>query len=181
MKRLLITLITLSLVACSQADINSDEPSSNEISSAPESMPKNMPDDFNFSVQFGVEKKNEINTFKGTVTKDLIEDGTATAEIIFTDEEMNEIYEEMKGVNILETKKFIPEPLDGTVCMQQPHGEDIWEITIKGETITHSYSEEYCEPTNDAQELMELRDYVFNIVKHRDEYKELPKSKGGYD
>ncbi|RDW18212.1 hypothetical protein CWR48_11535 [Oceanobacillus arenosus] len=181
MKKLIIIIIALCLGSCSQPEQNSDESDSDSISSTTKSMPEKIPDDFNFSVQFGVGKKNEINTFKGTVTKDLISDGTATTEIILTDLELNDIYEKMKEVNIIETKTFIPEPIDGMVCVQQPHGEDIWEIIIKGETIIYSFSEEYCEPTNDAEELMDLRNYVFDIIKSKDEYKELPPSKGGYD
>lgn len=48
------------------------------------------------------------------------------------------------------------------------------------ETITQLISVEYCEPTNEAEQLIELRDYVFNIINSKGEYKSLPKSKGGY-
>lgn len=55
-----------------------------------------MPDDFNFSIHFGVQKRNEINTFDGTVTKDLIADGTATTELTLTKDEMKDIYKKCK-------------------------------------------------------------------------------------
>lgn len=143
-------------------------------------MPKVMPSDFDFSIQFGVQKKNEINTFEGTVTKDLIVDGTATTELILTEEEMKDIYEKMLEINIMEPKEFIPEPINGTVCMQEPYGEDKWKIIINGETLTHLISGKYCEPTKDGKQLIELKNYVFNIINSKDEYKSLPESNGGY-
>ena len=145
-----------------------------------QNMPKDMPNDFDFSIQFGVQKKNEINTFEGTVTKDLIADGTATTELNLTEEEMQDIYGKMQEINIAETKGFTPEPVNGVVCMQRPYEKDKWKIIINGETFTHLISGENCEPTNDAKQLIELRNYVFNIIKSKDEYKSLPESKGGY-
>ena len=148
--------------------------------STTQNMPENMPSDFDFSIQFGVQKKNEINTFNGTVTKDLIADGTATTKLSLTEEEMKDIYEKMKEMNISETKKFTPKSLSGTICMKEPYEEDEWKIMINGETITHLISGKYCEPTNDAKQLIDLRMYIFNIIKSKDEYKLLPESKGGY-
>ncbi|WP_342512409.1 hypothetical protein MKY34_17565 [Sporosarcina sp. FSL K6-1522] len=181
MKRLLpVILFTFVLNACNPSN-TVDGPTSNETNSTVQTMPEDMPNDFGFSIQFGVGKNNEIDTFKGTVTKDLIEDGTATAAVTFSDEELAAIYEEMKDVRIIEAKKFIPDPINGTVCVQEPHEEDQWKITINGETITHSFSEEYCEPTNDAKQLLELRNYVFSLIKSKEAYLLLPESTGGYD
>ena len=183
---LILSLIFLSigLLGCQKS--GKEEELNNEISknvadSTTQNMPKNIPSDFDFSIQFGVQKKNEINTFEGTVTKDLIADGTATTELILTEEEMKDIYEKMQEINIAETKEFTPEPINGTVCMQKPYEEDVWKIIIDDETITQLISGEYCEPTNDAKQLIELRNYVFNIIKSKGEYKSLPESKGGYE
>lgn len=41
-------------------------------------MPIEMPSDFDFKVQFGVGKNNEIYSFTDSVTKDLIANGTKT-------------------------------------------------------------------------------------------------------
>lgn len=183
---LILSLIFLSigLSGCQQSgkeeELN-NEISKNRTNTTAQNMPKDMPSDFNFSIQFGVQKKNEINTFEGTATKDLIADGIATIELILTEEEMKDIYEKMKEINVTETKEFTPEPINGTVCMQKPYGEDEWKIIINSETITHFISGEYCEPTNDAKQLIQLRNYVFNIIKSKSEYKSLPESNGGYE
>lgn len=178
-KRLLFILFILFLSACSQAE-EPNEPEPAQVDPAA-SMPENMPDDFDFSVQFGVGKNNEVNTFEGTVTKDLIADGTATTEVTLTEEERKAVYEKMKEINIVETKEFTPEPVNGTMCNIEPHEDDEWEIIIDGETITHSVSGAYCDPTEDAEQLIGLRDNVFSIIRGKEAYKELPDAKGGYD
>jgi hypothetical protein len=140
-------------------------------------MPDEIPKDFNFTVQFGHRFKNEINTFKDSVTKDLISDGTATTSIFLTNEEISAIYKKMKDINIMAPKKLVP---DKTNCMQTPHGEDKWEIQLNGETKTLYWNGEYCETTNDAKQLIELRNYILNIVKSKEEYKKLPEANGAY-
>lgn len=177
-KILFLLLFTSVLNACSQLNKDSNEVDALD-SNGPtvQTLPKDMPIDFGFSIQYGFGKNNEINTFKNTVTKDLTTGGKATANVTITDKEMNEIYKKMKEVNIDEKKKFIPEPIDGTICTQEPHEEDEWKITINGETIILLVSGAYCEPTNDTKQLIELRNYVFSIIRSKEEYIELPESK----
>ncbi|TFB22892.1 hypothetical protein E3U55_06535 [Filobacillus milosensis] len=163
MKKLwMIILITVVLTACGTASGNS--------------MPEAMPEDFNFSVKFGVSSKNQVNTYTDTITKDLIANGTATADLTLTDEEMQDIYKKMREINIMEEKDLIPD----TNCGQEPHTDDSWKITIKGETITHEWTESYCELTDDARKLYDLRQEIWQLVRSKDEYKQLPKAEGGY-
>lgn len=183
---LILSLIFLSigLLGCQQRDKAKEldnEISQNASNSTTQNIQEEMPNDFNFSIQFGVGKKNEINTFDGTVTKDLIADGTVITALTLTEEEMQNVFNKMKEINIAETKEFIPKSINGTVCEVEPYEEDEWKIIINGETITHSFSGKYCEPTNDAKQLIELRNYVFKIIKSKDEYKSLPASTGGYE
>ncbi|MDQ0916328.1 hypothetical protein [Paenibacillus sp. V4I5] len=72
-------------------------------------MPKEMPNNFDFMVRFGYGEvtKNEINTYQDTVTKDLIINGNAIANITFTMEEMRSIYEKMREINIMGTKELV--------------------------------------------------------------------------
>jgi hypothetical protein len=139
-------------------------------------MPKVMPDDFAFSVRFGVGSKNVIDSYNGTVTKDLILAGTAEANVTFTNEEMLSIYEKMKTMNVLEPKDFN----DDMNCRVTPYGEDIWKIRINGEEKTIQWSGKYCGKTEDAKQFIDLRNFVLDIVKEKNEYKELAEPKGGY-
>lgn len=143
-------------------------------------MPEEMPSVFSFSVRFGYGEvnKNEINTFQNTFTKDLIMNGTATTEIIFTKDEMRSIYEEMREVNIMGAKDLVP---SNNNCSRKPFSEDSWELLINGQTKTFSWSDKYCEPTSDAKQLLELRKYIQKIVESKEAYLLMPKAKGGYD
>lgn len=144
-------------------------------------MPDTMPEDFAFKLEYGVGKNNVVNTFEGTVTKDLIGDGTASTELAFNQEELSAIYEMMKETNIFEEKSFIPQPTSGVTCQKEPFEEDEWEIFMNGETITHSISGTYCEPTDDMMEMLELRQLVWEIVKAKPVYQELPEANGAYE
>lgn len=182
MKMRLITLplmLVLLLAGCGTTDGVMNEPET-ESADVPEetisSMPAEMPEDFDFSVQYGVTSKNEVDTFNDTVTKDLISNGTATADITLSDEEMKMIYEKMQEINAMATKELIP----NSGCMQTPYEVDIWKIQANGETVTHKVSEEYCELTEDGQELLRLRKFIVDIIKGKDAYKELPEAEGGY-
>lgn len=140
-------------------------------------MPDEMPSDFGFSVKFGVGKKNEIDTFEGKITKDLVDDGTTTINLPLTIEEKAKIYEKMKTINIISMKDLVPK----TECMTKPYSEDEWKITINGETITTSISGAYCEKAIDENKLIDIRNYIRNIVQSKGEYKKLPEATGGYE
>lgn len=140
-------------------------------------MPETMPADFAFSIKFGITSKNEINTFTGTVTKDLVAKGTATTTIAFTKEEMEEIYEKMREFNVLEPKKLIPLVKRGE---KTPYSEDFWSIRLNGQTIDFYWTDRYIGTTRDGEELSQLREFIFEIVKNKEEYKKLPEAEGGY-
>lgn len=141
-------------------------------------MPEEMPNDFDFLVQFGFQSKNEINTFENIVIKDLIAEGTVSTEISFTQEEKKKIYQKMREINIMEPKELIPEE---TNCVQTPYGEDKWKVKLNGETQTLYRTGKYCETTDHAKQLIEIRNFILDIVKSKDEYKKLPEAKGAYE
>lgn len=143
-------------------------------------MPEVKPDQFNFSVSFGYGdvNKNEINTFNNTVTKDLVTKGTATANLTLTNEEMIDIYNRMREIDVL--RELDLDNSDSS-CSSTPVNEDHWEIQVNGEQRTFDWSSEKCDLTDDANKLKELRSYIFDIVKEKKEYRDLPEAVGGYD
>jgi hypothetical protein len=158
-------ILLIFLVSCTQQSQQS------------KAMPEKMPNDFNFSVKFGTYSKNEINSFEGTVTKDLVSNGIIIADSKFSEDEMRSIYNQMRVNNINKDLKL--ESIAG--CMQTPFTEDSWEIQMNGVVTTYNWSTERCKLTEDAKKLAALRDFVFNMVKNKKEYKELPPAVGGYD
>lgn len=141
-------------------------------------MPETMPADFAFSVRFGITGKNEINTFDGTVTKDLVTKGTAQAELVLTESEMADIYARLRTINIYRELNLEP---DSRNCVQTPFDEEHWRIRLDGEERSFYWDEENCEITADAEQLKELRSYIFELVKSKPAYLELPEAVGGYD
>lgn len=142
-------------------------------------MPLEMPTDFNFMVSFGYGEvtKNVIDTYVGTVTKDLIIKGSATAKIIFTTEELRDIYDKMKTIDIMGPKELSKKG----VCFKTPSNEDLWKVTVGGETKTFSWTDQNCGITEDANQLLELRIYIQCMVEGLEAYKTLPEAEGGYD
>jgi hypothetical protein len=142
-------------------------------------MPIEMPSDYNFSVRYGYGDmtKNEINTYEDTVTKDLIMNGAATARLIISEDEMRDIYAKMREIDIMAAKK-LPKKKG---CFRTPSNEENWKITVNGETMTFAWTDEYCDMTEDANQLLELRKYIQNIVEDTEAYQALPEAEGGYD
>lgn len=137
-------------------------------------MTEQMPGDFAFSVHFG--GKNAIDSFRGIVVKDLISAGTAEASVTFTNEEMASIFEKMKEIDVLGPKNFAGD----SRCRRVPAGEDVWKIRINGKEKTIRVPLQHCETPKDAKRMIELRNWVLNIMKEKDGYKTLPEAEGGY-
>jgi hypothetical protein len=144
-----------------------------------DTMPAAMPSDFDFSVSYGYgdKTKNVIDTYEDTVIKDLIMNGAATANIALSDDEMREIYAKMQEIDIMAAKKLPKE----NGCSQKPSNEESWKVTVNGETTTFTWTDEYCDMTEDADRLLALRKFIQGIVEDKEAYKALPAAEGGYD
>lgn len=140
-----------------------------------EVLPEGKPNDFAFSLKYGVTSANEINTYENTYTKDLVVDGTATTDMILSNEEMEVIYEKFRNADVLR----LPADEGGSTCMQ-PYNKYELSMTINGEDHNLKWDAS-CESSalNRWEETM----YFINkeIIYPKDEYKSLPESTGGYD
>ncbi|HBI03327.1 MAG TPA: hypothetical protein DDY49_04760 [Paenibacillaceae bacterium] len=143
-------------------------------------MPKTMPADFAFKITFGVEGKNEINTFRNTITKDLLKGGKTSGTFTFTKEEMEAIYKKMKKINIIGHKELSPSPFYIQIG-EKPIATEHWEIRLDGHYIQLE-NKEYAnkKTTKDAQQLLELHQWIFELVKQKDEFQKLPDAREGF-
>lgn len=143
-------------------------------------MPKTMPVDFAFKITFGVGGKNEINTFNHTITKDLLQDGKTTGAFTFTKAEMEAIYKKMRKLNIIGNKKLSPSPFFQAMG-DQPIAIEYWEIRMDGRYF-QLQNKEYSnnQTTKDARELLELRKWIFELAKQKDEFQKLPDAWEGF-
>lgn len=140
-----------------------------------ESMPKEMPDDFNFSLQFGVARANELNTYENTFTKDLVEAGTAMTNMTLTEEEMRIIYEKFKEADVIN----LPNKKDGNTC-QAPYDQFLLEMTIDGEEYILVWDHSCLSRAKmHWEEVMKFLQE--EIIFPKEEYKQLPDFVGGYD
>jgi hypothetical protein len=145
---------------------------SNEMSAKPHN---EMPEDFNFSLTYGSYGKEKIDTFKDVVVKDLVEEGTIEASISLTEDEMKQIYNEMMKINVMGELDLDKDE----ECHSEPQRVSIWNIQMDGK-IKSFYFNSYCDYPEDVLKLLNLEEYVRNIVSSKEEYKALPESSGAY-
>ncbi|NBD25818.1 hypothetical protein [Paenibacillus glycinis] len=183
MRRWPIAVLTAVLVlsGCGEREYVKDKVETTAVDNT--KMPADMPPDFDFEVRYGYGEvnKNEINTYDDTITKDLIAKGTVKADLKLTDDEMRGIYAKMSEIDIMGKKQLAPAAASPTVCSRTPYSEDSWTVTIDGKTASMSWSSERCDITDDAQQLLELRQYIHTLVESKHAYQALPEAEGGYD
>ncbi|ADI00249.1 hypothetical protein [Salisediminibacterium selenitireducens] len=140
-----------------------------------EVLPDEKPDDFAFSLKYGVTAANELNTYNNTYTKDLVEDGTATTEMILSNEEMNFIYEKFRSADVL----GLPEENGESPCME-PYNRYELSMTVDDEDYTVKWDTS-CETIalNNWKDTMNVINR--EIIFPKDEYQSLPEPTGGYD
>jgi len=131
------------------------------------------PRDFNFVFNYGVQNKNQLDTFNNTYTKDLIQNGLKKVSFRLTEDEKETIYRKMLAIDLFSYPKYnegmIFEPTSGFHFVVQHNGEK--------QTIAWNggISEN---PTD--QKFGSLVRLVIEIIESHKEYKALPKAKGGY-
>ncbi|WP_176371406.1 hypothetical protein [Litchfieldia alkalitelluris] len=135
-----------------------------------------MPEDFNFSLSYGVDGKRKIDTFDGTIVKDLVSAGRIEADISFTEEEMEEIYTKMMDIDIMGDLD-IPEEQN---CGSIPGTISVWYIEMNGESQSIGYGSVCKNSSDDLKNLSDLEDYIHEMLFHKEEYQELPEPVGGY-
>lgn len=150
--------------------------------SGPNQMPKEMPADFNFEFRYGIGAKNELNTFTGQYTKDLIAAGTATTSLTLSAEEMAQIYYEMQKMNIMGYPE-IYEP--GTIAFLQPevtpYSTYYFKLSYGGQTKEITWHDKNLANVDGARNMRSLAATINHIVEAKAEYQELPPAEGGYN
>lgn len=143
--------------------------------STSEFLPEEKPDDFSFSLKYGVTAANEINTYDNTYTKDLVVDGTASTDMVLSDEEMEVIYEKFRSVDVV----GLAEEKGGSVCME-PYNRYELTMTIDGEDYDLKWDTS-CE-SRALNKWEDTMNYInTEIIYPKKEYLSLPEPTGGYD
>lgn len=149
-------------------------------SSVTETVPKDRPDDFVIYFAFGInpEQLNILNTYDQIITKDLVMKGTASADFIIPEEDLDRIYSELYELQIY----MLPEKIVSSSVGVTPNTEftvrfiiDRVEYSISGDATT-----EFADTTA-ADRLVAFRDFLMEYMYSTAEYKSLPEAEGGYD
>ncbi len=140
-----------------------------------------VPNDFNFSLRFGVQGKNKLSTFDDTFTKDMVIEEPITIELKLTEKEMTSIYDEMKNIDIVSYPEvYKPETLSPNKTFVTPYQTYELVIVYDGKTKKILWEDENLNNSSKAKKLRALINSIVETVQNKEEYEELPQPKGGY-
>ncbi len=172
---LIIFISTIILVACSKEDNNT--------------ILSNIPNDFALSFSYGIDKSqlNILDTYKGTIQKDLILDGLADIDYLINEDNLEKIYSMIRQCRIYEiTKNMTSENLtttDERIAIEPCTYYNInftingTEYNVAGDSTVFSYKD-----TNiQAEDFCTFIAYIIQYLESTQEYKSLPEANGGYD
>ncbi|NLC45114.1 MAG: hypothetical protein GX783_12645 [Clostridiales bacterium] len=147
---------------------------------------QNTPTDLNFTLKYGVGAKNIINTYDSSYQKDLIAEGIEETELRFTDEEIQQIYNKMKTINILDYPSdykphYSDNPKPDEDRTVEPHYTYILDMNIDGVTKNIVWVDSNYSETTEAKDLRDLFIYIDEVIRNKEEYKKLPEAVGGYE
>jgi hypothetical protein len=131
----------------------------------------------NVIFKYGVGARNELNTFEGTYTKDLILDNTATTRMILSQEELSQIRQKITEIDLFSFPDSFPLNPSGFVIPQIDYyikvqnGTQIKEITWSNNSLMDSSIQ---------NSLDQLVSFLRNMIEQKPEYKALPPARGGY-
>jgi hypothetical protein len=139
--------------------------------------PSSQENDFNLLFRHGVGAKNELNTFEGTYTKDMVLDTPITITLILSEEELEQIHQKMIEIDFFNYPEDFPPRLGFLVTpctnyfIKVEHGSIVKEINWNENSMLES---------NIQGNLWQLVGCIMDIVEQKPEYKALPPARGGY-
>ncbi len=139
--------------------------------------------EFGFELDFGAYGRNNVDTFRNRLTKDLVLSGSIDANFKFSGREKKEIFNRMYKMDILSYPMTLN---DGLHDFEHPESY-VLRVKIDNEEKTiywsapWSFFDEDMEKLTDEQlAFKELVEYIKGIVYNSREYKALPDHEGGY-
>lgn len=134
-------------------------------------------DPFNVIFRWGCGgAKNELNTYNGSVTKDLIVNGTVTTTLVLSEAELDGLQQKIIEMNLFSYPDVMP---------QQPN---LWistlyecSIQVQNGNETKEVSWDECsQHSSMLDSLKELEQYIIGLVEQTPEYQALPEAVGAY-
>ncbi len=129
----------------------------------------------NIVFRYGVGGRNELNTFNGTFTKDLVIDGTATGRLYLTKEDLEQVQEKLAEIGFYDYPATFPS--QGVVT---PRGDDYLKVANVSTVKEVSW---YSDSEYDDQRVQSLHDlavFLTNMIEAKPAYKAFPHANGAY-
>ena len=169
MRRNLIVIIGLTIIAAVAGLVGCSTPSDKE-------------SDFNFIFKYGVTARNELNTFRGTYTKDMVADPTITIDLALTEEEFDRIYRKMIEINFFDYPDEFSVSTDPgeLISIIRPYSSYYFKVEYESSIKELRWEDEIKNEDKEADKLRELIKLIKDIIENRAEYKELPEPTSGY-
>jgi hypothetical protein len=131
---------------------------------------------FNLIFKYGVTARNELNTFEGTYTKDMVMDPSITVELSLTEAELDRIYQKMAEIDFFDYPEEFSVPVEegGLVTMVTPYSSYYFKVEYDSTLKELRWEDEIMNPNDEANKLRELISLIRDIIESKEEYKELP-------
>jgi hypothetical protein len=136
----------------------------------------------NLIFKYGVTAKNELDTFKGKFTKDMITDPSITIELSLSEQEMDRIYKKIVEIEFFNyPDRFkVNVPPGELTGMVTPYSTYYFKVEYDSQVKELWWGDEITNPDQKAEKLRELIMLIRNIVESKEEYKKLPEPRSGY-
>jgi len=132
----------------------------------------------NILFRFGVEARNELDTFNGTFTKDLVIDGTITRRLTLSEGELKQIEQKLVDINFFDLPESFPPHTNRFVTPE----DDYYLSVQKGTTVkTVSWNTNSMMDSITEQKLQELTALIQSMIESNPEYRMLPPANGAYE
>jgi hypothetical protein len=128
----------------------------------------------NLDFKFGDALRNELNTFDGTFTKDLVIDGTITTRLTLSPEELTQIQQKLFDIGFWDYPETFPS--QGIVTpradyyIKVDNGSTVKEVTWYQDSMSDTRTED----------LQQLYGLLTDMIMEKLEYKLLPPANGAY-
>jgi len=139
--------------------------------------------DFNLILRYGVGAKNELNTLKGTYTKDMVNRPSITTRLCFTQEELDAIYLKTLEIDFYNFPRRMYSPPEGGIMgMVTPYCTYYLEVRNDATIKIMKWSDQFTTTTESEKydDIMELVRLIIEIIESHPEYQKLPEPTAGY-
>ena len=133
---------------------------------------------FNITFRYGVEGKNELNTFEGTYKKDMVIDPSITVDLYISKEEKERIYQKMNNTNFFDYPRNFPQRQDRFVTpsfdyyLKVEYDSKIKEVSWDDNSLF--------EDENIEKGLNEIKGLILEIIEDKEEYNKIPTPRAFY-